>query len=148
MKFITNALAPAKIISVVTKEKEKEATVEVEEDQMSLAIGKAGQNVRLAAKLTGWKIDVVKAAPVEGEKKEEAEVKSEDAEKAPEAVEASSAKEADAEVAAIFYGIPFLPQWLQLRTQLLLRFVLKNSKPVTKKCSRLLKPFLMVHVRI
>ena len=78
VKFITNALAPAKVISVVTKEKEKEATVEVNEDQMSLAIGKAGQNVRLAAKLTGWKIDVVKSEVAgeakegtEGEKKEE-----------------------------------------------------------------------------
>lgn len=80
VKFITNALAPAKVISVVTKEKEKEATVEVLEDQMSLAIGKAGQNVRLAAKLTGWKIDVVKSevAATEGEKKEEtAEAKDE-----------------------------------------------------------------------
>lgn len=83
VKFITNALAPAKIISVVTKEKEKEATVEVEEDQMSLAIGKAGQNVRLAAKLTGWKIDVIKtqAAPVtETEKTEE---KTEDEKESP-----------------------------------------------------------------
>lgn len=80
VKFITNALAPAKVISVVTKEKEKEATVEVLEDQMSLAIGKAGQNVRLAAKLTGWKIDVVKsevAAPAEGVEAKEGEAKEE-----------------------------------------------------------------------
>lgn len=86
VKFITNALAPAKVISVVTKEKEKEATVEVLEDQMSLAIGKAGQNVRLAAKLTGWKIDVVKsevAAPAEGAEAKEGEAKEEKKEEAP-----------------------------------------------------------------
>jgi N utilization substance protein A len=80
-KFITNALAPAKVISVITKEKEKEATVEVMEDQMSLAIGKAGQNVRLAAKLTGWKIDVVKTVtPIAEENAEKAEAATENSE--------------------------------------------------------------------
>jgi len=57
-KFIANALAPAKILSVEIKEKEKKALVKVAEDQLSLAIGKDGQNVRLAARLTGWKIDI------------------------------------------------------------------------------------------
>lgn len=60
VRFITNALAPAKIISIKLNEKEKHAVVEVAEDQLSLAIGKEGQNVRLAVKLTGWKIDIVK----------------------------------------------------------------------------------------
>ena len=58
VKFIANALSPAKIINVVLDEDNKEAKVEVMEDQLSLAIGKAGQNVRLAARLTGWKIDI------------------------------------------------------------------------------------------
>lgn len=57
-EFIANALAPAKVINVNTKEEEKVAEVDVPEDQLSLAIGKRGQNVRLAAKLTEWKIDV------------------------------------------------------------------------------------------
>lgn len=60
VKFITNALSPAKIISVQLDEKEKYATVGVAEDQLSLAIGKRGQNVRLAVNLTGWRIDVEK----------------------------------------------------------------------------------------
>jgi len=57
-KFIANALAPAKVIDVNINEEERIAKVEVPEDQLSLAIGKRGQNVRLAAKLTEWKIDV------------------------------------------------------------------------------------------
>ena len=57
-KFIANALSPAKILDVEIDEKKKEAKVMVDEDQLSLAIGKNGQNVRLAAKLTGWKIDI------------------------------------------------------------------------------------------
>ncbi len=57
-KFIEDALSPAKILEVKINETEKQATVTVSEDQQSLAIGKGGQNVRLAAKLTGWKIDI------------------------------------------------------------------------------------------
>jgi N utilization substance protein A len=57
-KFIVEALAPAKILSVKLREEEKRASVTVMEDQLSLAIGKGGQNARLAAKLTGWKIDI------------------------------------------------------------------------------------------
>lgn len=60
VKFIVNALSPAKVISVQLNEEEKHAKAYVAEDQLSLAIGKGGQNVRLAAKLTGWKIDVLK----------------------------------------------------------------------------------------
>ncbi|RJO60082.1 transcription termination/antitermination protein NusA [candidate division WS5 bacterium] len=56
--YIINALSPAKVIEVKTDEKEKKATVKVPEDQLSLAIGKKGQNVRLAAKLTGWNVDI------------------------------------------------------------------------------------------
>ncbi len=58
VKFIANGLSPAKILNVQLDEENKEAKVGVLEDQLSLAIGKAGQNVRLAARLTGWKIDI------------------------------------------------------------------------------------------
>ncbi len=58
VKFIANALSPAKILNVQLDMEEKSAKVGVLEDQLSLAIGKAGQNVRLAARLTGWKIDI------------------------------------------------------------------------------------------
>lgn len=57
-QFIEDALSPAKVISVTIDEENKTAKVEVTEDQQSLAIGKGGQNVRLAAKLTGWRIDI------------------------------------------------------------------------------------------
>ncbi|MBI5126255.1 MAG: transcription termination/antitermination protein NusA [Candidatus Taylorbacteria bacterium] len=56
--FIEKALSPAKIVSIELNKEETKATVHVAEDQQSLAIGKGGQNVRLAAKLTGWKIDI------------------------------------------------------------------------------------------
>jgi len=63
-KFIVNSLSPAKVASLELRGKEKSALVKVKEDQLSLAIGKAGQNVRLAAKLTGWKIDIEGAEKV------------------------------------------------------------------------------------
>lgn len=56
--FIANALAPTEVDNVELKEKEKTAIVTVRDDQLSIAIGKGGQNVRLASKLTGWEIDV------------------------------------------------------------------------------------------
>lgn len=58
MEFIEDALSPAKIVSIQINEENREANVVVSEDQQSLAIGKGGQNVRLAAKLTGWRIDI------------------------------------------------------------------------------------------
>jgi len=67
-KFIANALAPAKVISIELDEEEHKAIVKVDSDKLSLAIGKNGQNVRLAARLTGWKIDIIEAAE-DGEKK-------------------------------------------------------------------------------
>lgn len=69
-EFIAHALSPAKVIDVDANETYKEARATVPDDQLSLAIGKGGQNVRLAAKLTGWKIDVrsdKKAAQSEAE---------------------------------------------------------------------------------
>ncbi len=56
--FIKNSLSPAKIMNIELNKKENSAIVQVEEDQLSLAIGRDGQNVKLAAKLTGWKIDI------------------------------------------------------------------------------------------
>jgi N utilization substance protein A len=58
-KFIANALAPAKINDIELVEKDHKAIVKVSADKLSLAIGKSGQNVRLAAHLTGWKIDII-----------------------------------------------------------------------------------------
>lgn len=59
-QFITNALAPAKVDEVELTEETKTAKIKVAADQLSLAIGKAGQNVRLASKLTGWQIEIDK----------------------------------------------------------------------------------------
>jgi len=56
--FIAKALSPAKIVEVKVDEEQRNAEVIVDEDQLSLAIGRSGQNVRLAAKLTGWKLDI------------------------------------------------------------------------------------------
>ena len=56
--FITNALSPSKVLEVQIQESDKSASVKVNADQLSLAIGKGGQNVRLAAHLTGWKINI------------------------------------------------------------------------------------------
>jgi len=58
VEYIGNALSPAKVILVQVNETEKAAKVIVPDNQLSLAIGKEGQNARLAAKLTGWKIDI------------------------------------------------------------------------------------------
>ncbi len=69
-EFIEDALSPAKITSVTINETGREAVVVVSEDQQSLAIGKGGQNVRLAAKLTGWRIDI---KSIKGEELEVAE---------------------------------------------------------------------------
>jgi len=56
--FVSNSISPAKVLSIEINEEEHKATIEVADDQLSLAIGKGGQNVRLAAKLTGWRIDI------------------------------------------------------------------------------------------
>ncbi len=58
VEFVANALRPAKVTRVEVDEEEKIARVVVPDHQLSLAIGKEGQNARLAAKLTGWKIDI------------------------------------------------------------------------------------------
>lgn len=57
-KFIVKALSPAKVLEVELQKKKKRALVRVPQDQISLAIGKGGQNVRLAGQLAGWRIDI------------------------------------------------------------------------------------------
>ncbi len=66
--FIANALSPAHIVGVQLNKDEQVATVIVPDKQLSLAIGKEGQNARLAAKLTGWRIDIKSASTAEAEK--------------------------------------------------------------------------------
>jgi transcription termination/antitermination protein NusA len=56
--YIASSLSPANVLNIDINEKEHKALIEVANDQLSLAIGKGGQNVRLAAKLTGWRIDI------------------------------------------------------------------------------------------
>lgn len=66
-QYIINALSPAKIKEVILDEENHSALIKVEEDQLSLAIGKAGQNVRLASKLSGWQIEVEKGSHAMGQ---------------------------------------------------------------------------------
>lgn len=63
--YISNALSPSKVLKVEIEEIDKIARVTVSDNQLSLAIGKEGQNARLAARLTGWKIDIKSEEPVE-----------------------------------------------------------------------------------
>lgn len=65
--FIANALSPAPVVSVAINSEEKAATVVVPDRQLSLAIGREGQNARLAARLTGWRIDIKSASVAEAE---------------------------------------------------------------------------------
>ena len=69
--FISAALLPAQVMAVDIREEEKFAQVIVPDDQLSLAIGKSGQNARLAAKLTNWKIDVKSESRASEEQKVE-----------------------------------------------------------------------------
>jgi N utilization substance protein A len=66
-RFVANALSPAQVVSVDTREVENTAEVVVPDRQLSLAIGKEGQNARLAAKLTGWRIDIKSQSAYEQE---------------------------------------------------------------------------------
>lgn len=64
-KFVCNAIAPAEVSRIIIKEKEHKMEIVVPDDQLSLAIGKKGQNVRLAAMLTGWDLDVLSESRVD-----------------------------------------------------------------------------------
>ena len=66
--FIANALSPAQVANIKTDEQTNTATVVVPDKQLSLAIGKEGQNARLAAKLTGWRIDIKSVSAIEAER--------------------------------------------------------------------------------
>jgi N utilization substance protein A len=99
--FIAEALNPATIEKVGIDEEKKSALVVVADSQLSLAIGKNGQNVRLAARLTGWKIDIISATEYEKEKVErDREIKAalaEEAEAQREEEEARAARQAEAQ---------------------------------------------------
>ncbi len=77
-QFVSNALNPAEVVDVMLDEDEQSATVVVPDFQLSLAIGKEGQNARLAAKLTGWKIDIKKESEFEEQDEEIEEDNTED----------------------------------------------------------------------
>jgi len=102
-QFISNALAPAKIMSVDILSDDPQnqlAQVTVPDDQLSLAIGREGQNVRLAAKLTGWKLDIKSISQIQARGQEEAPVQVAAAPvEAPETVEAE--KHADFDTTAL-----------------------------------------------
>jgi N utilization substance protein A len=100
--LITNALSPAKISRIEIKEAENLAHVIVPEAQLSLAIGREGQNVRLAAKISGWKIDIVseeakKKAEAKAEEKVEAKVEEAVEEKKPEEAKVEEVEKEDTE---------------------------------------------------
>ncbi len=72
--FVTRALAPAKVVSIDVLEPEKKMTVIVEDDKLSLAIGRSGQNARLASRLTGWKVNILSETQYNERMKREAEL--------------------------------------------------------------------------
>jgi N utilization substance protein A len=74
-EFIANALSPAQVVEVQLREDDHVATVIVPDKQLSLAIGKEGQNVRLAAKLTGWRIDIKSATALLDEERAATEIR-------------------------------------------------------------------------
>lgn len=89
-KFIEDSLSPASVMEVKIEEENRRTIVEVAEDQQSLAIGRGGQNVRLAAKLTGWKIDIKTSS---GENVAEADGESVDIKEEAESEEGSKPQE-------------------------------------------------------
>lgn len=72
--FVTRALAPAKVVYIDVYDLEQKMTVAVEDDKLSLAIGRNGQNARLASKLTGWKVNILSETEYNDMKKREAEL--------------------------------------------------------------------------
>jgi len=93
--FIASALSPAQVLSVELNDEEGVATVVIPDKQLSLAIGKEGQNVRLAAKLSEWRIDIKSASDAEAQRMAEAKLLAETEEKAP------AGEELPAEIATI-----------------------------------------------
>ncbi len=72
--FVSRALAPAKVVNIEVFDEEKKMTVAVEDEKLSLAIGKNGQNARLASKLTGWKVNIMSETDYDDSKRIEAEM--------------------------------------------------------------------------
>jgi N utilization substance protein A len=72
--FVTRALAPAKVVTIDVFDSDKAMTVAVDDDKLSLAIGKSGQNARLASRLTGWKINIMSETQYNEMKRREAEM--------------------------------------------------------------------------
>lgn len=72
--FVTRALAPAKVVHIDTFDIDQKMTVVVEDDKLSLAIGRNGQNARLASKLTGWKVNILSETQYNEAKRKEAEL--------------------------------------------------------------------------
>ncbi|MDP2930945.1 MAG: transcription termination factor NusA [Chloroflexota bacterium] len=110
--FIAHALSPAHVLAVELNKEEKVATAVVPDKQLSLAIGKEGQNVRLAAKLTGWRIDIKSASVAEAEKaeREKAEAERAAAAEPAEAEEATVSEEVLAEVSAVAEPVAAEPE--------------------------------------
>jgi len=110
--FITNALSPAQILGVELNDEEGIATVIVPDKQLSLAIGKEGQNARLAAKLSGWRIDIKSSSVAESEKAAKAKPSA----KAKEKEEATTEEEAPAEIEAILEPAPLPAEEPEVKT--------------------------------
>ncbi len=102
--FIANALSPAQVLSVELNDEEGVATVVIPDRQLSLAVGKEGQNVRLAAKLTGWRINIKSASAAEAERTAKDELLAETVEEA--IVEESPAETPDVMEPALVSASP------------------------------------------
>lgn len=122
--FIANALSPAQVASIKIDEQKSTATVVVPDKQLSLAIGKEGQNARLAAKLTGWRIDIKSVSAVEAEKAAAPEPERAVEAPAPEVERTEAAEEAPAqeivvleevEIPGILEAPPEKPEERQIR---------------------------------
>ena len=96
-KFISNSLSPAQTLNIDLNEEERKAVVTVAEDKLSLAIGKNGQNVRLAAHLTGWKIDILADGAETSEEAVEASAAPEDVKKDKEELDKVAEEKEEAE---------------------------------------------------
>jgi N utilization substance protein A len=120
-KFIANALSPAPTLKVEVFEEEKLAKVVVPDKQLSLAIGKEGQNARLAAKLTGWRIDIKSASAAEAEREvavAEEEKELEMAELAPPEPEAAPVEVKEEEIKPVeelIFSIPMIQEKAPIR---------------------------------
>lgn len=94
-RFVANALSPAQVLGVSVTESERRAVVTVPDGQLSLAIGKEGQNARLAAKLTGWRVDIKKQSDAVAQQREAAAVAAPAVEISAEMVSSDAATEDD-----------------------------------------------------